>query len=153
MHETDALVATLKTCLRTSNQHVQTAALAAIAPFFPLLVTSTHAPLPSSNSSSSSVMGEAATLRHAVTAFLAPGGVLDRLGDNRDKAREKAREALIAIATVVFKHGGQPMPAAVAARLQKAPETPLGTLERFLREGAFASKTWRVREQVRLSIA
>ncbi|EJD53867.1 hypothetical protein AURDEDRAFT_133525 [Auricularia subglabra TFB-10046 SS5] len=152
LHDSDALLTTLKTCLRTPNQHVSTAALGAIAPFFPLLVAGSHAPLPSSNSSSSSAMGESATLRHALTAFLASGGVLDRLGDARDKARERARDALVAIASVIFKHGGQPVPPAAAARLQKAPETPLAMFERFVREGAFAHKAWRVREQMILAL-
>jgi len=139
----------LKTSLRTPNQHVATAAMSAITPFVPLIVSgshpSTHMP---SNASSSSLTGETATLRQVVNAFLAPGGIFDRMGESRDKIRDAARQAFVSIATVVHKHGGQSVSPAAAARLVKTQETPMAILERFVREVAFASKTARVREQV-----
>jgi CLIP-associating protein 1/2 len=85
-------------------------------------------------------------------AFLPTGGVIDRLGDGREKARDAAREALVSMGTTAFKSGGtNPTPAGSfkGKDPSKGAETPLAIFERFVRELGFASKVWRVREQVR----
>lgn len=90
---------------------------------------------------------DAATLRQVVVAFLPAGGVLDRLGDNRDKAREKARETMVVLGGLAFRGGGA---SSSAKSKGSGTETPLMMFERYLREGGLASKVWRVREQVGL---
>ncbi|OBZ76525.1 Protein STU1 [Grifola frondosa] len=96
----DALIAVFKTCLRTPNQHLTTATLSALPPLLPLLITRTPRPLPSASPPHppppSRVLSiDAHTLRQVLQAFLPAGGVLDRLGDSRERAREKARETLV----------------------------------------------------------
>lgn len=87
------------------------------------------------------------TLRQVLAAFLPTGGILDRLGDNREKAREKARETLVILGGLAFRAGGTSSMSSKA----KGTETPLMTFEKYLREGGLGSKVWRVREQVRWS--
>ena len=80
----------------------------------------------------------------------AGGGVVDRLGDARERAREKARETLVVLGGFAFRAGGGSGSQIMSrSRDGKGPETPLQLLERFLREGGLTSKVWRVREQVR----
>lgn len=133
-----------------------TATLSALPPLLPLIITRPgfHAiPQPvntprSASSSTSSVASsliDAVTLRQVLIAFLPVGGVLDRLGDNREKAREKARETLVVLGGLAFRGGGT---SSISSK-SKAGETPLMLFERFLREGGLSSKVWRVREQVR----
>lgn len=144
----DTIINALKTALRHPNQHVQVAALSAISAFFPLLAPSTLTPPPTTASSSAA---DAVVLRQALVAFL-PSGILDRLGDNRDRAREKAKEALTVIGGVVVKYSGQSS-SGIRGKDQKGPETPLMVFERLIKEGGFGSKVWRVREQVRITLS
>ena len=88
-------------------------------------------------------------LRQALNAFLPAGGIIERLGDNREKAREKAKEALLVIGSVVFKTAGPQPAGASRGKEAKGPETPLQVYERCLREQGLVSKSWRIREQVR----
>lgn len=90
-------------------------------------------------------------LRQALAALLPTGGLVDRLGDNREKARENARQALVVLGGVVFSHSGLNASATQSLKgkdSMKGPEPPMAMLERFLRELGLASKVWRVREQV-----
>ena len=92
---------------------------------------------------------DAHALRQVITQLMpAGGGVIDRLGDSRERAREKARETLVVIGGFAFRAGstGSHMN---RSRDGKGPETPLQLFERFLREGGMTSKVARVREQVR----
>ncbi|KAF7965882.1 hypothetical protein HWV62_32610 [Athelia sp. TMB] len=157
----EPIINALKACLRTSNQHLTTATLSALPPFLPLIITRpgaqsqfAHAPQPSSASSStSSVAGssliDVSTLRHVIIAFLPTGGVVDRLGEPREKAREKARETLVVLGGLAFRGGGASSSAKAKA---SGTETPLMMFERYLREGGLASKVWRVREQAILTL-
>lgn len=79
-----------------------------------------------------------------LAAFLPSGGVFDRLGDTREKARDKAGEILVVLAGFAFRGGGS----SISAK-SKGTETPLMIFERHMREGGLGSKVWRVREQVR----
>ncbi|KAI0721862.1 clasp N terminal-domain-containing protein [Cerioporus squamosus] len=154
--EADALVQAVKTCLRTPNQHLTTATLNALPSLVPLLVTRSPAqiPLPSSStspaastSSASSSPVDAHALRMVLTQLMpAGGGVIDRLGDSRERARDKARETLVLMGGFAFRCGstGSHMN---KSRDGKGPETPLQLFERYLREGGLMSKVWRVREQ------
>lgn len=152
----DALITVLKTCLRTANQHLTTATLSAFPPLLPLLISRPTGPSPSgsqpslspaaSTSSVQSSVVDVHTLRQVLTALLPSGGVIDRLGDSREKARDKARETLVILGGLAFRAGGG---SSVLGKGGKGPETPLMILERFLREVGLASKVWRVREQVR----
>ncbi|KAH9853750.1 clasp N terminal-domain-containing protein [Lenzites betulinus] len=157
--DADALVQALKACLRTPNQHLTTATLSALPPLVPLLATRHPAqiPLPSSSTSpaastTSSAAGaspiDAHALRQLLTQLMpAGGGVLDRLGDARERARDKARETLVVFGSFAFRCGGGGGSALRSSRDGKGPETPLQLFERFLREGGLTSKVWRAREQ------
>ena len=80
----------------------------------------------------------------------AGGGVLDRLGDARERPRDCARETLVAMGGFAFRAGGSAAAGSAMSRSRdKGPETPLQLFERLLREGGLTSKVWRVREQVR----
>lgn len=91
-------------------------------------------------------------LRQALLAFLPTGGAIDRLGDGREKARDTAREALVAIGVAAYKFGGTPTPSGSTVSrgkdVNKGPESPLSIFERLVKELGFSSKVWRVREQV-----
>lgn len=79
-------------------------------------------------------------------AFLPPGnGLVDRLGE-KEKPKEKAREILVLLGGFAFRCSGSSV---LGKSRDKGPETPLMIFERFLREGGFGSKVWRIREQVR----
>jgi len=79
-----------------------------------------------------------------MAAFLPTGGLIDRLGD-KERAMQKAREALVLIGGYAFRAGGS---SALSFKQGKGPEPPIMAFERALREGGLASKVWKVREQV-----
>ena len=80
-------------------------------------------------------------------AFLPTGGIIDRLGDARERSREKARESLVILGGLAFRAGtGSSLAASKSGKTQ---ETALQTFERLLKEIGLASKAWRIREQVR----
>ncbi|KAF8520121.1 clasp N terminal-domain-containing protein [Gautieria morchelliformis] len=150
LFDIEGVISGLNACLRTPNQHLSTATLAAILPLFPLLLRRPLSPITSS-SSHSAASADAAILRQALNAFLPSGGIIERLGDNREKAREKAKEALLAIGTVVFT--AAPPPAnSFRGKEAKGAEAPFQIYERCLREQGLASKSWRVREQSILTL-
>ena len=137
-----------------------TATLSVLPPLLPLIISKQHPhpqainpPRPASVSSSNSTSSAAAsslidahTLRQVLAAFLPSGGVIDRLGDNREKARDKARETLVVLAGLAFRGGGS---SSISTKSKGTVETPLMIFERHLKEGGLGSKVWRVREQVR----
>ena len=139
----DGAIQGIKNCLRTQNQLRTLATLAALPSFFHLLTI--HSP------NGSTTPHDAAVLRQALAALLPAGGLVDRLGDNREKARENARQALVVLGGIVFSHSG--LNASTGQSLKgkesmKGPEPPMAILERFIRELGLSSKVWRVREQV-----
>ena len=148
----------MKTCLRTSNQHLTTAVLSALPPLIPLLVSRTvishprHVSSPSASSSTSSsppsAVIDAATLRQVLNAFLPVGGLLERLGD-KERSQTKARESLVILGGLAFRLGSGSTMLSTGSKGTRGPETPLAIFERFLREGGLGSKAWKVREQVR----
>ena len=153
----EAIIGTLKACLKISHQHLTTAAVSVIPPLLPLIIASgqqNHRPTHqrslsnSTSNSSSSASIDAFNLRQALTAFLTPGGLFERLGDNREKPRDKARESLVLLGGYVFKFAGGSAFASKSAS-SRGPETPLAMFERFVKESGFGSKVWRIREQVR----
>ncbi|KAA1466154.1 hypothetical protein DENSPDRAFT_862277 [Dentipellis sp. KUC8613] len=155
--EPDIVIQTLKTCLRTSNQHLSTATLSALPPLLPLLLS--HGPSrpavgPASASASTSSAGSSSvdtpTLRQVLLAFLPAGGIIDRLGEARERPREKARESLVLIGGFAFRSGG----GSVMGRSKdgKGSETPIQMFERFVKEIGLGSKVWRVREQSILTL-
>lgn len=86
-------------------------------------------------------------LRQAILAFLPSGGVVERLGEQREKARDSARVALVEISGAAF----QSSPPTVGSRIKdvaKGHETPLALVEKHVKELGLASKVARVREQV-----
>ncbi|KAH9943078.1 clasp N terminal-domain-containing protein [Epithele typhae] len=166
----DALVQTFKACLRTPNQHLTTATLAALPALIPLLVRRHPAqiPLPPSNTSpavstaSSGAGGggggavDAHALRNVVAQLMpAGGGVVDRLGDARERPRECARATLVAIGGFAFRAGGGGGgggSSGLGRSRSDKHETPLQMFERFLKEGGLGSKVARVREQSMLTL-
>ncbi|OJT13545.1 Protein STU1 [Trametes pubescens] len=154
----DALIQALKACLRTPNQHLTTATLSALPPLIPLVVTRPPAQIPLPGSSTSPAAStssataspiDAHAMRQVLTQLMpAGGGVLDRLGDARERARDKARETLVVMGGFAFRCGGAGAGSGLrSSRDGKGPETPMQLFERFLREGGLASKVWRAREQ------
>ena len=144
----------LKPFLRTPNQHLTTATLSALPPLLPLITARSGAvfatsPIASPTASTSSVppsnVIDAYALRQVLAAFLPSGGVLERLGDSRERAREKARETLIVLGGLAFRATGSN---ALARSKDGKGDTPLAIFEKHLKEGGLASKVWRVREQV-----
>jgi hypothetical protein len=134
-----------------------TAAVSVIPSLLPLIIASAqhnHRPthqrsLSNSTSTSSTTASiDAFNLRHALTAFLTPGGLFERLGDSREKSRDKARESLVLLGSYAFKFAGGSAYASKSTS-SKGPETPLAMFERFMKESGFGSKVWRIREQVR----
>lgn len=141
--EAEEVIAALKASVRISNQHIYTASLSAIAALFPVLVTSEVA------EHSTFTAHDVAALRHGLLAFLSPGGILDRLGDNREKARDCAREALVSAGNIAFKYSPPtPVHLAKSTHGAKGQETPIAIFERSVRDLGFGSKVSRVREQV-----
>ncbi|KAI6134906.1 clasp N terminal-domain-containing protein [Pisolithus croceorrhizus] len=143
----EPLIATLKSCLRHPNQHLSTATLSALPPFLNLVVANSSRVRPFSPSlSTSSTSGPAldgATLRQVMNAFLPSPGVFERLGDAREKSREKARETLVMIGGFAFRCS----PSGSRLVTLKHTETPIAMFERLLKENGLSSKVWRVREQ------
>ncbi|KDQ10011.1 hypothetical protein BOTBODRAFT_36634 [Botryobasidium botryosum FD-172 SS1] len=143
IEDVDEIIAALKACLRITHIHLSTATLGTIPALLPHLVvgSSTSAPNPTTTY----------RLRQALLAFLPSGGVIDRLGEGRDKARDAAREALVAIGVIVHKHGGPSAGSFIAGARGKDPnkgaESPFAVFERLVRELGLGSKVWRVREQ------
>ncbi|VDC06929.1 unnamed protein product [Peniophora sp. CBMAI 1063] len=154
--DTDAAIQALKACLRISNQHLQTATLSALPAFLPLILghgSSRAGPSShdiGSTSSAGSTSVDLYTIRQVLNAFLPQGGVLDRLGDARERPREKARESFVLIGGYAFRAGGSS--ALARSGGGKNAETPLQAFERFLRESGLSSKNPRVREQSVLAL-
>ncbi|KAG9014262.1 suppressor of tub2 mutation [Tulasnella sp. JGI-2019a] len=151
----DGIIAALKSCLRTPNHHLTTAALGVLPTLFRRLATytppaagddvgmGTTSPAPGGRSSASLHQ-----LRQALLAFLPSGGVLDRLGDQREKARDTAREAFVAIAEVAYNCSPQ-----TGSKIKdKSHEPPLAIVEKHVKELGLASKSFRIREQTILSL-
>ncbi|KIL00373.1 hypothetical protein PAXRUDRAFT_252915 [Paxillus rubicundulus Ve08.2h10] len=148
----EPLIAVLKACLRIPNQHLTTATLSAIPPLLSLIIARPNGtpntdtrPFSASSSTSSSPGSsqDVYILRHVMTAFLPSPGVFERLGDAREKARDKARETLVIIGGFAFRSS----PSTSKHASGKSLEPPLAMFERFLRDNGFSSKVWRVREQ------
>ncbi|KAF8450793.1 clasp N terminal-domain-containing protein [Boletus edulis BED1] len=148
----EPLVAVLKACLRIANQHLTTATLSAIPPLLPLIIhrpngtpTASARPFSSSSSTSSSSGSsyDVSVLRHVMSSFLPSPGVIERLGDAREKPREKARETLVIIGGLAFRSS----PPSSKLGNGKGHEPPIVNFERFLRDNGLSSKVWRVREQ------
>ncbi|KAF8138205.1 clasp N terminal-domain-containing protein [Boletus edulis] len=148
----EPLVAVLKACLRVANQHLTTATLSAIPPLLPLIIhrpngtpTASARPFSSSSSTSSSSGSsyDVSVLRHVMSSFLPSPGVIERLGDAREKPREKARETLVIIGGLAFRSS----PPSSKLGNGKGHEPPIVNFERFLRDNGLSSKVWRVREQ------
>lgn len=154
--DTEALIGTLKTSLRTSNLHLTNATLSALPAILPALIShpsATHSSgltsAPSASTSSvSQVNLDIPTLRLALSSFLTAGGIIDRLGD-KERAQAKARESLVILGGYAFR--GSSATAALAAKAGKGQEPPIAVFERFIKEGGLASKVWKVREQVRVT--
>ena len=137
------IITLLKSCLRIPNQHLTTATLSALPSFVGVLFPSNQ-PIHQS---------ESLLLRQLLSAFLPSGGVIDRLGDSRERAREKARESLVVLGGLAHQHTASLSLSVRAKEGGKASESTLSIFEGYIRENAFQSKNWRVREQVRCLFA
>ncbi|KAF8761794.1 CLASP N terminal [Rhizoctonia solani] len=130
----DDLITALKVCLRTANQHLTTPTLLLFPSLFRHLA-----------SNSSNFQHE---IRLVFASFLPSGGVFDRLGDVRDRAREAAKAALVSMASLALPPGGLSQSASFRGKdLHRGQETPMMIFEKALRENGFGSKIARVREQ------
>ena len=106
-------------------------------------------PLDASISSISSLDPRAThDIRQVILAFLPSGGIIDRLGESRETTRSIARDTLVQIGIAALRFGTGGSSGLRASKHEKS-ETPYTLYERFLRDVGFASKVWRVREQVR----
>ncbi|KAJ7095197.1 clasp N terminal-domain-containing protein [Mycena belliarum] len=161
INDPDGLIQVLKTCLRTSNQHLTTATLSVLPPLLPLLIAPAlgNTQVPNALSQSSSSVGslaapsvvDTATLRQVLVAFLPSGGLIERLGD-KERAQLKARETLVILGGLAFRSNVPSSTMSTKSRDGKGPETPLMIFERHLRETGLASKVWKVREQSILTL-
>ncbi|KAG9126783.1 suppressor of tub2 mutation [Ceratobasidium sp. 392] len=132
--EIEDLITALKVCLRTANQHLTTATLLLLPSLFRHL-----------SSNASQLQHE---IRLAFTSFLPPGGIFDRLGDTRDRARDAAKAALVSMAGLAFEHGGPSHSMSARGKdAHRGPETPMMIFEKAFRDNGFGSKVTRVREQ------
>lgn len=84
-------------------------------------------------------------LRQAFLAFLPSGGIIDRLGEQRDTIRNLSRDALVEIGVIAIRHG---VASSSTLRKGERAETLYSLFEKYVKEVGFASKVWRIREQV-----
>ncbi|KAF9008682.1 clasp N terminal-domain-containing protein [Cyathus striatus] len=156
LDDPDNLINALKTCLRTSNQHLTNAALTVLPSLLPLLITrpvNTAQSLEDSQSPSTSTLASSISssvidvviLRHILMSLLPAGGIVERLGD-KERAQAKARETLVILGGFAFRSGASNS-LSTRSRDGKSLETPLMVFERFLKDGGLGSKVWKVREQ------
>lgn len=141
-----------KNCLRSSNQHLTTAAISALPPLLPLIITqsqngtgSLSYPLWNETTLITSLGAvDVSTLRSVLTTLFPL--VMERLGD-KDRVQVKAREFISLLGGYSFKLGS-PSVATARSRDGKGPETPSMIFERLLKDLGLASKVWKIREQV-----
>ncbi|CAB4489499.1 hypothetical protein RhiirA1_516185 [Rhizophagus irregularis] len=112
--EINQLVPALKDALKGSQQQVSYAALICLNPFISL-ISETHPTF----------------LKGVVIALAA--AVIDKLGDNRDKARDAASNVLLTMWETATTNGGNAI---------------TGPLATIIKETAYGHKQWRVREQI-----
>ncbi|RIA91704.1 clasp N terminal-domain-containing protein [Glomus cerebriforme] len=112
--EINQLVPALRDALKGSQQQVSFAALICLNPLVSL-ISETHPTF----------------LKNVVIAFAA--AVIDKLGDNRDKARDAASNVLLTMWESATKNGGNAI---------------TGPLATIIKETAYGHKQWRVREQI-----
>ncbi|KZO89873.1 ARM repeat-containing protein [Calocera viscosa TUFC12733] len=127
--DADAIIGAFKPFLRSANPHLSLSVLFALPPLLHLLHTE-H------------------SVRHALGAFMAPGagGLLERMGDNKERTRDGAREAVQALCERCLAFGLGAMKGKSAAR--GGEQESVGALfEKYLKEGGFGSKVARTREQ------
>ena len=94
-------------------------------------------------------MVDSVILRQVLTAFLPAGGLIDRLGDNRERIRDSAREAMVILGGLAFRTAGSSLQGSLRQKdTGKGPETPYMIWERFFKESGLQSKSAKVREQV-----
>lgn len=129
---------TLKSCLRSPNQHLCIATLSAAATLYVLLMESK----PRNASQDSSL------LRQYLSTFLPSSGIIERLGDAKEKVREKAQQVLLTIGNLIVQAGGLSTLPLSKGKDTRVIETPFQLFERLIREQGLSSKNWRVREQV-----
>ncbi|KAJ1311708.1 hypothetical protein OPQ81_010180 [Rhizoctonia solani] len=131
---TDDLIAALKVCLKTANQHLTTPTLLLFPSLFRHL-----------SSNPSQLQHE---IRLAFVSFLPSGGVFDRLGDARDRAREAAKAAIVSMASLAVPPGGFSQSASFRGKdTHRGQESPMMIFEKAFRENGFGNKVARVREQ------
>lgn len=129
---------TLKGCLRSPNQHLCMAALSTITVLYVFL---TENKLPNTYQ-------ELTTLRQYLNIFLPAAGIIEKLGDAKEKVREKAQQTLFTIGSLVVKAGNLSSIQSSKGKDSKVSETSFQVFERLIREQGLNSKNWRVREQV-----
>lgn len=142
----DGLTNALKACLKSPNQHLTIPTLNTLPPFFRLATTGTQ-------DENANGIVDSATLRQILTALLPAGGLIDRLGDNREKIREKAREVMVILGGLAFRTSVSTLQGSTKQKdMGKGPETPLMIWERFLKEAGLQNKNAKLREQVCLHV-
>jgi CLIP-associating protein 1/2 len=126
------------------------ATTSAIRVFVPRIAASeTSGSCEALSSSTSSSTRSSQDLRLAIMAFLAGGGIVDRLGEQREPVRRTARETLVSIGVATVKHS---LPSGPGGRKGERLESPYSLFEKYIKEVGFGSKVWRVREQVSVLI-
>lgn len=140
--ETEELMNTLKSCLRSPNQHLCIATMSAAATLYPLLM----------QSKSRSASQDSLILRQFLSIFLPSSGIIEKLGDAKEKVREKAQQVLLTIGSSIIQAGGLSTLPLSKGKDTKVIESPFQLFERFIREQGLGSKNWRVKEQTILSL-
>ncbi|KAN0062589.1 suppressor of tub2 mutation [Thecaphora frezii] len=135
--EADLVTAALKTALRGSNQALSNSALSFLSLYVSLLYpvapnTEHHEPQ--------------ATINHNVRLLVSSitSSVLEKLGDQKERIREAARNVLVELGRAAYGVSGAQL---ASNGKGKEVESALGIFERLLREGGLAAKFARIREQ------
>ncbi|TIB93662.1 hypothetical protein E3Q19_00860 [Wallemia mellicola] len=139
----------LKLNLRSPNAQLGHAVVAILPAYIPIL----------NNASNNENTRQ---FKLGLTAFLAPpNGLMEKLADQKERIRDAARAALMALSIGTLKFGSQSQSklqssaksSVSSSSTKDAPETPWTILEKALREQGLGGKAWRIREQTLLHLS
>lgn len=139
----------LKLNLRSPNAQLGHAVVAILPAYIPIL----------NNASNNENTRQ---LRLGLNAFLAPpNGLMEKLADQKERIRDAARAALMALSIGTLKFGSQAQSklqssaksSISSSSTKDASETPWAILEKALREQGLGGKAWRIREQTLLHLS
>ncbi|EPQ31293.1 uncharacterized protein PFL1_01478 [Pseudozyma flocculosa PF-1] len=135
--EADSITSAVKVAMRSSNQALSSAALLFLSVYISLLYpVSPNLEHPEPQN----------VVNHNVRLLVSSvtPSVIEKLGDQKERIREAARNALVELGRAAYGVSGAQL---ASSGKGKEVESALGIFERLLREGGLAAKFARVREQ------